>query len=263
VSSTAEAAEYVHTLVGDEIARLEDEAAEPDAGQPALVVDLGCGVGGTVLSLARRFPNTRFHGVTVSERQVEVARRLAVERGLQGRVAFEEDDFVALRLNEPADAAIAIESFVHGDDPERFFAAASANLRNGGLLLLVDDFLSMPEEELGERVRRIVRDFRAGWHLPSLTTTDALRTVATGAGLELVKDVDLTELIRPGRLRDRVLAVLSPVFRGMGLAEVPFFGNMIGGNALQIGIREGFLQYRFQVWRKRPGKSPATPPASP
>ena len=29
-----------------------------------------------------------------------------------------------------------------------------------------------------------------------------------------------------------------------------FFGNMIGGNALQIGLREGFLSYRMLSFRK-------------
>ena len=30
----------------------------------------------------------------------------------------------------------------------------------------------------------------------------------------------------------------------------PFCGNLIGGHALQVGTREGFLRYKFLVLRK-------------
>ena len=34
--------------------------------------------------------------------------------------------------------------------------------------------------------------------------------------------------------------------------DVPVFGNMIGGNALQNGIREGVLTYRLLRFRREP-----------
>jgi hypothetical protein len=46
------------------------------------------------------------------------------------------------------------------------------------------------------------------------------------------------------------VALASPVAASLGLARVPFYGNMIGGNALQIGLREGFLKYRLLVFRQ-------------
>jgi hypothetical protein len=34
------------------------------------------------------------------------------------------------------------------------------------------------------------------------------------------------------------------------LVGIPFFGNMIGGNALQMGLRGGYLKYHMLVLRK-------------
>jgi hypothetical protein len=48
-----------------------------------------------------------------------------------------------------------------------------------------------------------------------------------------------------------LIAVVAPLFERLGLAGVPFFGNMIGGNALQIGLREGLLRYRMLSFRRR------------
>jgi hypothetical protein len=31
---------------------------------------------------------------------------------------------------------------------------------------------------------------------------------------------------------------------------MPFFGNLLGGHALQVGLREGIFEYRLLVFRK-------------
>ena len=47
-----------------------------------------------------------------------------------------------------------------------------------------------------------------------------------------------------------LIAGLAPLFRGLRLVGVPFFGNMIGGDALQRGLRRGDFSYRMLVWRR-------------
>ena len=88
--------------------------------------------------------------------------------------------------------------------------------------------------------------------LREILRKDQLATLGEVAvGLEPVSEVDLTDLIRLGRPRDLAIALLSPLFRRIGLSRLPFFGNMIGGNALQVGLRDGLFTYRFLVFRKR------------
>ena len=46
--------------------------------------------------------------------------------------------------------------------------------------------------------------------------------------------------------------MVSPLFRVAGLSRIPFFGNMVGGNALQAGLRSGLFEYRFLVLERSP-----------
>jgi hypothetical protein len=85
--------------------------------------------------------------------------------------------------------------------------------------------------------------------VPGLCTPSEAIGSARDAGLLLERDVDLTELLRLGRPRDRLIAWVSPVARALGLTVLPFFGNLVGGNALQCGVRAGLVTYRLLVFR--------------
>ena len=116
--------------------------------------------------------------------------------------------------------------------------------------MVVDDFLTGSGSRLTDAARRHIEDFKTGWRLPSLCTVEECVCAAEGCDLELAKDAELSKLIRLGRPRDRVIERLSPWFRRLKLIGIPLFGNMIGGNALQVGLREGFLQYHLLVMKK-------------
>jgi SAM-dependent methyltransferase len=235
--------EYVHALVAREIQR----AGPEDSFR---LLDLGCGVGGTVFGLAERWPDATFHGVTISATQVDRARALATSLGFEARCTFEHADFLQDDLGQGFDVAVAIEAFVHSDTPERFFEAAARALRPGGLLVVVDDFLSEPGDDLDVRQRRRVRDFREGWRVPSVCTPAECGAAAVAAGFTTRGDVDLSALVRLRRLRDEVISLVTPFLRVSGLVDVPFFGNMIGGDALRTGLQEGFLSYRMHAWTR-------------
>jgi SAM-dependent methyltransferase len=243
VASVTEAADHINRLIAKEV-----HARHPDGD--VTILDLGCGVGGTLFRLAELLPESTLHGITISRRQYEIANRIAASKGLQDRCQFALGDFHTTRLDLEADVIVAVESFVHSEAPGRFFESVQGHLRDGGHLVLADDFLSAEAGVLRGRSLRRVGDFKAGWRVPGVCTIDVCVAAARGCALYPISDTDLTPLVRLGRIRDRVISVFSPIFRFLGLIDVPFFGNMIGGNALQIGLREGFLQYRILVFRK-------------
>ncbi len=241
VRTAEEAKRYVNRLVEEQVRGL---GAAPE------VVDLGCGVGGTLLHLAERIPAAHLHGLTISARQAGLARRFVRLRGHGRRCRIHHGDFETLRLDVRADAAVGIEAFAHARSPAGFLDAAAAHLRVGGRLVLVDDFLARDDARLSPDERRRVELLRRGWRLSSAVTADACVGAARRSGLHLLEDRDLTPLVRPGRPRDRAVALLAPWLERLGLVDVPFFGNMIGGNALQEGLREGFLRYRMLVFER-------------
>jgi len=242
--TASDASDHVNRLVAEELADLAREDG-------ATVVDFGCGVGGTLFRLAHHLPGARLVGVTVSPRQAELAASLAVELGHADRCRVVAGDFDVADLELEADAIVAVESFAHSASASAFMTNASRHLRPGGRLVVVDDFLSADETTLDARQRLQLHRFRTGWRVPAICTVEDLERAAVEQGLEREKTVDLPPLTRPGRrVRDRTIAVAAPLLAALGLAGIPFCGNLIGGNALQIGLREGFVRYALVVLRK-------------
>jgi len=246
VTSGHDAAQHVDRLIAERV--------RADLGEePATVVDFGCGVGGTLIHLAEHFPGARLRGVTVSPRQVTIARRLVADAGLARRCSIMLGDFHSCHLGVRPDAVVAVESFAHATDLDAVLANVSRHLAPGGILVVVDDFLAGNEERLPPRARNLAERFRQGWRLAGLGTPARLIETAARHRLTLEKDEDLTRLTRPGsRIRDRLVALTSPAFGHLGLARIPFFGNIIGGHALQEGLERGFIRYRLMVFRRAP-----------
>jgi hypothetical protein len=173
--------------------------------------------------------------VTISAVQIEHAKRLASRVGVSDRCTFTHGDYCAVDLGACASAVVAVESMAHGADIGAFLGNAVRHLGPGGALIVVDDFLAAPLGSLGEVERGRVDQLRAGWQLHGLCTVEHVVAGAARHRLSLRKDLDLSGYTRPGsRLRDHLVALASPVLDRLGLSRIPFFGNMIGGNALQI-----------------------------
>ncbi len=243
VRSAAEAVDHVNRLMAGEIARR--------VPAPGSILDLGCGVGGTMFRLAAAFPDASLVGVTISPVQARTGRSLAGRLGLAARCRFVRGSFGAPEVGSGHAAAVAVEAYAHVHDPRAFFEPAAAALEAGAPLVVVDDFLASPLVDLADEERRGAEAVRRGWRVPSLDTVDHAAGAADRAGFDLAEDRDLTGLVRLGRPRDRVIAMLVPAFRALRLGRVPFFGNMIGGHALQRGLGGGSIRYRMLVFTKR------------
>lgn len=247
VRDAAEAADQINIRLA--------ELAERLLGRPpARVRDLGCGVGGTLLHLASRWPGTQLDGVTLSAEQVRIAGRLIAERGQTARLRVAQGDFLAPDPGmAPADLVLAIESHVHAPSARAFLKAALQGLAPGGLLVIVDDMLSRPEHDLTPREAARLSTFRRGWHLGHVTDPARLVSEAQALGLEPVAQEDLTQLLNLARARDIALRAAGPLADAMGLGRWPLFANMIGGNALTESYRAGTMRYVMAAFQRPAG----------
>lgn len=234
VTDARAALHHVHDLVAAEL--------HPD---DRAVLDLGCGVGTTALRLARKHP-VDVTGVSISPRQVEMARRFAaVETTLRGTVRFIHADFTALPADlRDIDLALAIESYVHASTPAAFFAGAARALRPGGRLVVVDDVCTTDATDPR------LDDVRAGWHVPSLVPLAQTLARAGDAGLELTFSADLSAYQRLGRPRDRLVRAALPLLRALR-GRSQWAGAMVGGDALQRCHRAGLVDYRLLRFTRR------------
>jgi tocopherol O-methyltransferase len=210
---------------------------------PLRIIDLGCGIGGIAFSIADHF-GSEVTGVTLSPVQARLAREGALKRGLAARCTFQVGDLLELPHRDHFHAAVAVESFSHIGDGERFFDRISALLVGGGLLILVDDTV----DEKAGRSRgpaRWLSRFERGWHLHGLATASAIRSTAATSGFILEEDRDLTPLIR-------VNPVLLFLVRPLALVPIAAYGwdTVRGSIALQQCTRKGYSRYRCMVFRK-------------
>jgi SAM-dependent methyltransferase len=236
VKNRSAAAHHAHALVLDEL-RPEDRR----------VLDLGCGVGTAALYLAERQP-VEVLGISISPEQIRLAERYAARTpALLGSVAFREADFTTLPEDVTGfDLAFAIEAFVHAVSAAAFFREAARALRPGGALVVIDDVL------ISTAADSRLEDFRSGWHVSSLVSVSEAARLAGGAGLDLVRSVDLSPLQRLGRPRDRLIRLAQPARRGLRRRS-PWAEALVGGDALQQSHLAGLLEYRLLRFTRRPG----------
>jgi len=125
--------------------RLTDLMAERlGLGKDDQLLDVGCGLGGPAMRIART-TGVQVTGITVSREQFAAATALAAEAGLADRVSFRVHDAMDLDFaSESFDAAIAIESIIHMPDREHVLRNICRTLRPGGRLVLTDIFVRAP-----------------------------------------------------------------------------------------------------------------------
>ena len=249
VGSPEEAVNYVNSLVAAE--------AAPAVKEPELrILDIGCGVGGSLFYLADSVPVPfRGVGVTISPRQADTARRQARMRGLSDRLSFIAGDFTQVSALPTFHLAFAIESFVHFASPAAFFAPASVRLGPGGRLVVVDDFLSVkphPRNPHSHAEGRLIEAFRHGWVLSSLCAVDRAVQAATECGLRLVEDRDLSRFLSQLRLGTRIGRSAVSVLRAIPVPWL-YWRSSVGSLALAACRRAGLIDYRFLVFEKQRG----------
>lgn len=127
-SEFAEAAERTCVRVCD--------SADIKAGDS--VLDVGCGLGGTLASLNERYDEVQLTGLNIDQRQLDYAagyiepregNTLALTLGDACEMPFEDNSF---------DVVTALECAFHFDSRERFLAEVTRVLRPGGRFALCD-----------------------------------------------------------------------------------------------------------------------------
>jgi tocopherol O-methyltransferase len=232
---------YVEDRIAERIRRLPLDIDTPH------ILDLGCGVGAGLCYLAEQLPSILATGITLSPVQAQFARERVRQAGLSARVTCLEGDYCDVPASvRPADVAYAIESFVHGPDPERFFAQCGRILRPGGLLVICDDF-SRPTN--APAAASAIERFKRGWHINTLLDRGELQALARRAGFEHDSTADLSSYLQLNRPRDRAIKALI-AFTGWLPVHWSRLDHLVGGSALQECLERGWIGYDLAVFQR-------------
>jgi SAM-dependent methyltransferase len=107
-------------------------------GDGMRVIDVGCGIGGTLARIDERFSGVRLTGVNIDERQLVLAReRVQAKPG--NEIDFVHADACDLPFEaESAEVVLALECIFHFPSRRRFLREAHRILRPGGRLVITD-----------------------------------------------------------------------------------------------------------------------------
>lgn len=160
-----------------------------------VVIDAGCGVGGTLIYLQKHFPGLKLTGVNISPQQLKFAQSKAASGG---HIQFINSDYTNTGLPSAyADAVYAIESVCHASSKHDFFNEAYRLLKPGGVLIVLD-YLQKSEPRDALTLEQL-RNFEVGWAVPQYLV-NANKAMAQ-AGFENVSVSNLNERVFPGILK--------------------------------------------------------------
>jgi MPBQ/MSBQ methyltransferase len=160
-----------------------DRLRVPD-NAPARLLDMGCGLGATLRSLAARLPHASLTGITIVPWQIERAGQLNRTAPGRERIHLVHADYERSELPGASfDAVYALESscHAHGRDKALFLAEAHRLLRPGGRLVVADGFLRGDLPLIGPQ-RCLYRRLCECWVIETLAQLDQFLDSLTRLG---------------------------------------------------------------------------------
>lgn len=195
--SQAQGSAEDYAAAAERLCRLIWEAA--GIGDGMRVLDVGCGIGGTIASLNECFHDLELIGLNIDPRQLQrAADTVKPQNG--NRIRFVEGD--ACKLAFPAasfDAVLAVECIFHFDSRADFLRGAAQVLRPQGRLALSD---FVPPREVLPTLRQYdpgkdEATRRTYGRIDVLCPTETYRELADAVGLTLLASRDVNAQTMP------------------------------------------------------------------
>jgi cyclopropane fatty-acyl-phospholipid synthase-like methyltransferase len=216
------------------------------------VLDAGCGIGGSSIYLARRF-GCRVTGITISDKQVRTARRLARRGGVAHLTGFARMDYQRTGFADASfDVVWAIESVCHAPDKAAFAREMHRVLTPGGRLVVADGFAA--RERFDAAGQSLMRRWLRGWCVEALATVEGFSRNLAGAGFADIRFMDATQNVLPSSQRlytySRPILWLAWVLRRCGPGLRTRALNIVAAHGQYLALTGGLWRYGIVSARK-------------
>ena len=184
-------------------------------GESQTILDAGCGVGGACFWLANHSP-ANFIGITISDKQLALAKKGAVARGLQNRVSFSKQNYFKTEFPDNTfDGVFGIESLCYGyGNLESLFREMHRILKPGGTLVMLDGILLRKPSDKQET--NLLENFCAGWKLLEMCNPKEILSNLESSGFEKIEFFDKTSCVEKS-IQDihKITEVFGPLVRAL------------------------------------------------
>jgi len=156
--------------------------------QSDLVLDAGCGVGGTSFFLANNI-GCSVHGISLSKAHINRALEYKKINDPNNLVEFSCQDFCDTSFpDQTFDVIFGIESIVHSSSKVDFLKEAYRILKPGGRLLISDYFLRPPKDE---KEKELLEKWGDAWSIDDFIYEDKFLKEVTDTGFSpyFLKDI--------------------------------------------------------------------------
>jgi len=220
---------------------------ETKGNQAKHVLDAGCGIGGTVIYLAKKYPNVKFQGITIVPEHIKIAKNLTKENQVTSNTDFILADFIDTGFPaDQFDAIYLIESASYAQKKQMLIHEMHRILRPGGALVIVDCFRT--NVLLNPLFNRFYIWFCKAWELPNLISLEACEDILKTRGFQNITIKDLSKNVIRTILRCDILGIpyiFSILLRRMiqgkryRLEEDPAFLAAASFCSSIIGLKKG------------------------
>jgi len=208
-----------------------------------VVLDAGCGVGGTALWIAETY-GANVIGITLSEKQIELARKYTLKRKLGHLVKFYVKDFRYTDFPNGAFTKIlAIESVSHNDKKGDFIKESFRLLKPNGRLVVADGFV---KEKINSEEEALLERWCNGWAMPKLSTAKDFQEKLEEVGFVNINIIDKTKEIEPSSKRVYLVVgkFLHYIFDIMRLLKLhSSHGGTEAAYLQYIAFKDGIAKY--------------------
>ena len=162
-----------------------------------LIIDLGCGMGGTMRYGLDKFKKLRTIGVTLSDFQVkEGNKRLENYNGLILKEDYTKTSF----KNNSVDGVYAVESLCHSGHNKKALEEAYRILKPNSKFVITDAFLKKEVNDLCIGSNYAYKQLCSGWDLKGLGTIDIVKKQMEEIGFKNVHVEDISFRVAPSVL---------------------------------------------------------------
>ena len=210
------------------------------------ILDVGCGVGFGLIQFSQRL-KCKGVGISISPKEIELARQNADQLGLEEQCEFEVKDFDS-PIATKFDLILAVESIKHSANLSKTIANLTDCLNPGGKFILVEDYahssLKANDKDL--------KDYMKYWNLTNYYSKKDFEDVFHNSQNNNLEWIDLTDYVihKNPLLLDAIhfgLKITSSIPLGKLAAISKIY---YAGTALEKLYKRGLMSYQILIAEK-------------